>query len=305
MEPRISELNSDFITLINHRETTSRIFENLSNRIKKLKTIYDDLIVNNQKQVFIFGLDSFRFQSKLIDIESDEMKRMFLAINNRMYCEYYKLYRMIICYISETINDIKINDNMKISVFPVYRDLEPFKEYDFTVITELHNNILLLLTEVIHYINAKDRELVSHNKKMNSGLNIDNFVSSFDHELNNMRDKIKLFINYITFFHKTHIKMLKRFCNKLQIMYSQIDTDIKFDEGIVADNEIDIVLSSVSPITYEDSNLAHYADIQDNIDKDEYEDTLHDNTLDNNIKLSITSVNDSANTIKKRKKKKK
>jgi large subunit ribosomal protein L5 len=36
------------------------------------------------------------------------MKRLFLAINNRMYCEYFKLYKIIVSYISENTFDKKI-----------------------------------------------------------------------------------------------------------------------------------------------------------------------------------------------------
>ena len=232
MESQISDLKTEFITIINHRDTTKRIFDILEGRIKKLKSIYNEFISNNEKQIFIFGLDSFRFQSKLMDIEFDDMKRMCLAINNRIYCEYYKLYRMIVCYINETINEQTISEKVNLEKFPIYRDLEPFREYDFDVISELHNNILGLLSSVVNYINTKDRDLETYNKKLKTGLHIDNFISSFNYDVNNAREKIGLFIKYMIFFHRNHIKMLGRFVNKLQDMYSHIDKDIDFDESV-------------------------------------------------------------------------
>jgi hypothetical protein len=230
MDSQISGLKLEFITIVNHRETSTRVFDVLEKRIAKLKSIYNDFITHNEKQLFIFGLDSFRFQSRLMDIEYDDMKRMFLAINNRFYCEYYKLYRMIVCYIMESVNEQTIVDKIIVDKFPVYRDLEPFKDYDFSIITEVHENILILLSSLVNKINIKERELVIHNKKLNIGLNIDNFISSFNYDINNTKEKICLFIKYMNFFHKSHIKMLQRFVDKLQDMYSNIDKDIDFDE---------------------------------------------------------------------------
>jgi hypothetical protein len=285
MESQISDLKTDFITIINHRDTTKRIFDILEGRIKKLKSIYNEFITNNEKQIFIFGLDSFRFQSKLMDIEFDDMKRMSLAINNRIYCEYYKLYRMIVCYINETINEQTISENLNIDKFPIYRDLEPFREYDFSFITELHSNILTLLSSVVNYINTKDRELTTHKKKMNIGLNIDNFVSSFNYDVNNSREKIGLFIKYMNFFHRNHIKMLGRFVNKLQDMYSHIDKDIDFDESV------------------EPEFIPCLQDIKD------HDESINDENIDNATDTDNTTTfvekDNFISTNKKRKKKKK
>jgi hypothetical protein len=41
-----------------------------------------------------------------------------------------------------------------------------------------------------------------------------------------------MFLTYIEFFHKLHTKHLKRFSNKIQLMYTHISTDIRFDETI-------------------------------------------------------------------------
>ena len=41
-----------------------------------------------------------------------------------------------------------------------------------------------------------------------------------------------MFITYIEFFHKMHSKYLKRFSNKIQLMYTHISNDIKFDDSV-------------------------------------------------------------------------
>jgi hypothetical protein len=47
-----------------------------------------------------------------------------------------------------------------------------------------------------------------------------------------MKEKITMFITYIEFFHKMHTKYLKRFSNKIQLIYTHISNDIKFDDTI-------------------------------------------------------------------------
>ena len=113
MENRISKLKTDFNNITIIRNNVKSVFDILQLRINKLKMFYSEFIKNNKNKLFVFGLDSFHFQSKLIDVEYDDMKRLFLAINNRMYCEYFKLYKITTEYIYENINDKKITEIIK------------------------------------------------------------------------------------------------------------------------------------------------------------------------------------------------
>jgi hypothetical protein len=110
--------------------------------------------------------------------------------------------------------------------------LEPYKEYKFEVISDIHENILNLLNILMTDVANKENELSIHKTKQNIGLNIDNFVTSFNYNIIIMKEKIAMFISYIEFFHKMHTKYLKRFSNKIQLMHTHINNDIKFDETI-------------------------------------------------------------------------
>ena len=91
MDNRIESIQLEFTKIINTTHEIKTIFDNLEIKIIKLKEIYQNLIKNNNDSKFMFGLDSFRFQGKLIDLELEEMKKYNILINNRLYCEYYKL----------------------------------------------------------------------------------------------------------------------------------------------------------------------------------------------------------------------
>ena len=236
MEIRISNLKSEFNTISLIRSKIINVFESLKNKSVKLKSLYSEFMKQRNTQLFVFGLDSFHFQSKLIDLEYDDMQRIFLFVNNRMYCEYFKLYKLISCYVHSTITDKKILEIVKGNNFPIYKDLEPFKDYKFETIMDVHDNILVLLTAIASIINNRENELSIHRSKQLIGLNIDNFVNSFNYEITLMKEKINLFLSYMEFFHKLHTKYLKRFSNKIQLMSNHINTDIQFDENV--DNNI-------------------------------------------------------------------
>ena len=255
MENRISKLKTDFNNITTIRNNVKSVFDILQLRINKLKMFYSEFIKNNKNKLFVFGLDSFHFQSKLIDVEYDDMKRLFLAINNRMYCEYFKLYKITTEYIYENINDKKITEIIKVNNFPVYKDLEPFKEYSFEITTEIHENILVIVNSIISNLNTRENELNIHRGKQALGLNIDNFITTYNFELTVIKEKISMFLTYIEFFHKLHTKHLKRFSNKIQLMYTHISTDIRFDETIEMNKdkkkEIGEDLAGEQPLTNE------------------------------------------------------
>jgi hypothetical protein len=237
MDAKLIQLKGDFNNIISIRTTVKNIFDILQVRINKLKDLYAEFIKTSKTQMFIFGLDSFHFQSKLIDIEYDDMKRIFLAINNRMYCEYFKLYKIIIEYILTSNYEKKVTDLVKVNNYPVYKDLEPFKEYKFEIVSDIHEDILNLLSILLSTITNKENELLLHKGKQKIGLNIDNFITTFNYNITTIKEKLTLFVTYIEFFHKLHTTYLKRFANKIQLMYMHVNNDIHFDETVSIDKQ--------------------------------------------------------------------
>lgn len=224
-------------------------FELLQQRTLKIKEFHSEFVKNSKSEIFVFGLDSLNFQCKLIDLEYEDLRRLYLAINNHMYCEYFKLYKIIVSYILHQSFDKKIVDLTKGHKFPVYKDLEPFKEYDFVVVNDIHETILLLLNAILGFLEGKEHELQFHTAKRDIGLNIDNFISSFEFDLKMIREKINLFFNYLAYFHKLHLKQLQRFCTKIQSLHSHVNKDIKFDEAIqVTDSIENNMIQNVSPL---------------------------------------------------------
>ena len=123
----------------------------------------------------------------------------------------------------------KIIDLIKEDEYPIYKDLEPFKEYNFEIILSIHENILILIGAMLSFVNTKENELSIHKSKNKLGLNIDNFISSFHYEIIIVNEKISMFIAYIEFFHKLHSKNLGNFLEKINLMNAQINNEIEFE----------------------------------------------------------------------------
>ena len=116
------------------------------------------------------------------------------------------------------------------NVFPVYKDLEPFKQYDFEIIVELHKTILLLLNDLNEHILERDNQLKTFMHKQQSGLNINNFVNTYDFDISVIKQKRTLYLSYLEFFHHIHTKHFKRFAKKMKLMNDYLDEDIKFED---------------------------------------------------------------------------
>jgi hypothetical protein len=235
MEERFTNLKNTFIEIIQVKESNIATLQVLLTRIQKIKECYTDFILSNQDTLSIFTLDSFHFQGRLIDIEYEDMNRLFLSISNRMYCDYYKLFKIMVEYIEENITDKKLLELIQINKtqYPVYKDLEPFKQYEIVYIQNIHELLLVFLHYLNGFVIKKEHDLHQYQTKNKIGFNIGSFVHSFNYNNIVIKEKMNLFVTFMEFFHSSHMKYLKRFTTKLQLMLSQVNNDIKLENPSV------------------------------------------------------------------------
>ena len=229
--------NQDFDKIKNIKNDIDKFLLYISEISAKLKEYYSELVKNNKSNIFLFGIDSLFFQNKLIDYEFKNYNELLDMITNKMYCEYFKLYKLMLKYVDEHFNDPKTLNNLKVrDSFPIYKDLEIYKKYDFQIINDIHQEIHVIFGIMHNFLVEKKQKLISHQDKNNLGLNIDNFVNTFNFEIVNFEQQINLFSNYLDFFHKLHFKHLSRFLTKIEVFYLQINNDINININNV-DNE--------------------------------------------------------------------
>jgi len=135
-------------------------------------------------------------------------------------------------YNKSTVDDddvLKVCENK--SKYPVYKDLEQYKVYDFELINRIHDDILTLLETMNKFVIKKEKELEVDETNTLNGLNLHIVVNTIDFNITSLKQKLKLYINYLKSFHKYHITYLSRLSIKIGIMCGQINKDIKIERA--------------------------------------------------------------------------
>jgi len=238
MDDKLLKVKVVFDNVRGMREEISTLFEGLDGRISKLHEVYNDFIRNTKLirtpdvKAFIFSLDSFYFQNSLLKREYKYLKDYYNIIINRMYGEYYKLYKLITDYIEKSHVDTKLNTVLKNKKYPKYDDLDEEKTYDFNLIVQLNEDIIHIVAYLINVLRGKEQSLQAFTTNQSYGLNVNNFVSTFNYEVIVLGEQINLYEKYLDFFYHVHEKLLKRLITKISLLEAQLNADIKFEGGL-------------------------------------------------------------------------
>ena len=84
IDDRVEHLRTEFINITDMTSENGQLFETLREKITKLQTWYNEYITDHKGHLFIFGLDCFNYQAKIIDVEYDDMRRMYYSITNTL-----------------------------------------------------------------------------------------------------------------------------------------------------------------------------------------------------------------------------
>ena len=241
------KLKNSFKNIISIKKEIGHTKNNVNNKLNQLKQLHSELIKANNKHIFLFCLDSFYYQYKIFAMEFEHIKKLRAILNNRMYCDYYKLHNIIIKFCKEHIPEETIN----IQTFPVYKDLEPFQEYRIEDIVLLHESILHLINTLYTETQSKGDTILHYNDNHKVGFSISNFLNTLTHENRLLQEQITLFINYISFFHISQQKQLKKLHVRIGEFYNEVDENINMNctysiDDISNDDSFDLIITRCS-----------------------------------------------------------
>lgn len=240
MDDKLTKVKIVFDNVKELRSEISILFDSLNGRIKKLKEMYSEFVTYTKSiktadvKSFIFSLDSFYFQTSLLQKEYDYLKEYYGIIVNRMYGEYYKLLKLITEYVEKSMIDNKLHEILKNKKYPKYDDLDDARQYPFELILQLNEDIILVVNYLIHVLKDKEMSLKQYTTNQNYGLNVNNFVSTYNYEVVVLQEQINLYEKYLEFFYHVHEKLLKRLITKISVLEAQLNTDIKFEGGLLS-----------------------------------------------------------------------
>lgn len=238
MDNSIKNIIENFNNNISKKREIDRFLILLQEKVDYLNSIYQKYLASNVKDK-LHGLDSLHFQSKLVVQEMDNNKVLFNIIKNRIYGDYYKLFKNILKYSLEVLPDSNILKNFENKEFPIYKDLSITDQYDCELVIELFNDIVTILNNLIEDKNLRETNLNEQKKCRDSGININNMVDNYNFNINFIKNNIDLYSNYLHNFNSFHNKYLSRLINTIDLFYSQVIDDISNNkqlENIENDN---------------------------------------------------------------------
>ena len=228
-----NELNNSFETIKEYKNDIENILGYINNKVDELNIIYNNYLKEiNDKLSYRISLDTFNFQTKLIDVENNNNNNLFKIFFNRIYGDYYKLYKKIIEYVKTDVQSVKIINN---SSYPKYKDLDQFTDYSFDLTQNLFSETLSILNELNNYVIKENHNIKEIQKKQNNGININNFLNERKFASIILEQKINLYNEIIKGYISFQLKYLKRFYLKLKLNYTQICNDINLETSISHD----------------------------------------------------------------------
>ena len=226
---QIGRLKKEFNTIKLYNGEVNNVFDNLDTKMNKLKEIYDSFLSDNHNTLFVFGLDTFKFQNRLIDEDYETLRKYYNLICNRMYRDYYKLLQLISDFILNDDTLTKLHRMVDKNKYPKYNYLNVYKFYEVQSSADIFNEIISLINSLNDQSKSISTQIKNYNSKKKFGLNINNFIYTHAYKNSMLNEQIYLYLNYLSFFIKLHMKYFTRFVAKIKLVYSEITNDINFD----------------------------------------------------------------------------
>ena len=207
-----------------------KVFFEINEKIKNIDKIYQNLIndnKDNKDKLSFYGLDTLNFQSKLYKSQYENCNYIYKMLNNRIYGDYFKLYKIII----NSCISLNIDDPIFLSFISskhniaIYKDLEQTKFYTDKELFNVYEIINQIITLLSTYIKSKEIIDNKHKNLIKSGFKINSLAYSHSQKIHLLKSQLELYLNYLEFYNNMHLK----YFNKIKIRADNILKDIYND----------------------------------------------------------------------------
>jgi hypothetical protein len=203
----------------------------LKENLDSLKTNYSNMIQKNKKKIFIFCLDSYYFQYKMLLVEMENINTTLSMIKNRIYGDYHKLYNVIL---SES--NIHLEDySAKFKKYVPYKDIEPLFEYKSDDVISLHNDILQMINLMYNHYLQKELKTIEYNQRQT--LTVENFIETLNHDNTTFKGQISLYVDYLKFYHKLQKNHLDNLSTRINTFKTEIEEQTILNSNITTIEE--------------------------------------------------------------------
>jgi hypothetical protein len=219
-----SILSKEFDEIIEKRNKIKEQYKTLEIKLSNMKSKYSSLIQNNQKKIFIYCLDSFFFQYKILLLELEHYDKVNKSVLNRMYGDYYKLFIGIVENCQKTAFEIEGLTNME--NIPPYKDIDAKVEYKTEDLIKLHTSILAILNQLSTHYADRNANIKSQDEASNIGFSITSFLDTLGYENRLLYEQINLYNSYLQFYHSSQNGYLDKILGKMETFMTDIDKEV-------------------------------------------------------------------------------
>ena len=195
-------------------------------RLNELKTTYASLIKSNHKKIFLFCLDSFYFQYRVLHMEQDNLTRLFLTTKNQIYGDYFKLYGIMTMQLKDLFHvDTKVL-NINVNKYTMYDDLDTLAEYTPAMVNDLFVEIDRVLQ--ILYTHYKTQKIIrdAHLAETHIGFTITSFLNTIEHENDMIHRKWLLYRNFLENFCNSQYEYLIKLRARYELLVNEIRNEV-------------------------------------------------------------------------------
>jgi hypothetical protein len=241
MDENFLERKKEFEQILDLMKSIKKLSVKTKKSIGKINDLYIGLTEKTQDPVELFGLDFFNFQYEIYCKQYDNQLMLLNFLNNRIYGDYYKLYRLILMYVKSSIS----SDSLKAIVesnsnLPKYDKLDDKVVYPEEVLKTINTFVLSVLEQLFTFYKEKMSSMNSKVKLSKKGFCIGNFVTTVKHKNEMIKHQIELYEGYVKFFNENHIKQLLQVKDRLQKISDEISSDVNFTGDVdVSDDDTD------------------------------------------------------------------
>ena len=248
MDENFIERKKEFDQILDLMKSIKKLSVKTKKSIGKVNELYIGLTQKTSDPVELFGLDFFNFQYEIYCKQYDNQLILLNFLNNRIYGDYYKLYKLILMYVKNSVSSeslkaiVESNSNL-----PKYDKLDDKVVYPEEVLKTINTFVLNVLDQIFTFYKEKMTQMNSKVKLSKKGFCIGNFVTTVKHKNEMIKHQVELYEGYIKFFNENHIKQLVLIKDRLQKIFDEISTDVNFtgdidvsdDEDSDDDNDVD------------------------------------------------------------------
>ena len=240
--------------IVEYKEKLDNMLNDIKKRIAILKNYYAKIAFRDVTPLAIIGLDSLTSQRIMIESQYQHMQKYRLLIINKMYCENYKIHKIF------------IKEYNIVSLFPPYKDLEQYKEYDFNHILAMNKNIHTYINKYKDRLSSANTQLTQLNELAVQGYDIGNYVVSLEHDANKLKEEISYNEKFMAMLEKTYCGNFLYLINNVSMLLDEINKGIIFDDiDFNVDDEEDDKVSVLTDTTVTSCYITNPLDVATDI----------------------------------------